>query len=807
MGPARDVQPDAAIDGTTLDQKKIPTPNDDERSPECIAATPRSQLQQELPPDQNAPDSNFCVRLDASQSSDRSRADCGGIEGTPCTIDSSPPSLRPRVREKDPCTTEDDFGEKHRPAPSSQPMHAGTAHAPTGDEQISQGQEQQQQYHRQQYDTGWRTHGGFLHDDASTPSDMMAMPLMPRPSPPKIFYATRTHSQIAQVVRELKRSGYAPRMAILASKGHYCVNAHARAQPSLEESCEEMLKERSCSYFNGVQHMINSDVSWQVLDVEDLCVIGKKRKACPYFVSQKWAQTADVVFCPYNYLIDPVIRRSMQINLDGAVVIFDEAHNIEDASREAASLDIDEATMEATRQALVLPLEINGREHPHMVEPYKALKSLTDAILQWFKAKEAMARTMMDREGNSRGRQRASRFESFEYVFGNPNDDMMRELVALGLGPDTHEPLWEAYQAARAFDEELANSQNAPGHLSQQQRSRRRSSGGGGSARAPVKVGSRPLGILSRIIQVVRMVHTQSENGKRDYRLAFSRVHVSNASRQHATSGSGFGARSLSYSDEPIEGSASEFVRFLSLWCLNPAVAFRQVAQHSHSVILTSGTLAPLDSFSSELGTPFGVRLEAPHVVNMSQQVWAGVIGMAPSGYRMQATYQHTSKDEFLDALGVTILQLTRHIPDGVLVFFPSYSLLDRVMGRWKVTGMWSRMAQIKQAVVVEPRGGGAEALQAIMREYYDSIALGHGGLFLAVCRGKVSEGLDFADANARGVIIVGIPFPNVKDAKVIQKRGFNDAGVRTMGLLNGSGESSSSSSSLLLLLLLLLLL
>jgi hypothetical protein len=41
------------------------------------------------------------------------------------------------------------------------------------------------------------------------------------------------------------------------------------------------------------------------------------------------------------------------------------------------------------------------------------------------------------------------------------------------------------------------------------------------------------------------------------------------------------------------------------------------------------------------------------------------------------------------------------------------------------------------------------------------------GALFLAVCRGKVSEGLDFADNNARAVIVVGIPYPNVKDTQV----------------------------------------
>ena len=45
----------------------------------------------------------------------------------------------------------------------------------------------------------------------------------------------------------------------------------------------------------------------------------------------------------------------------------------------------------------------------------------------------------------------------------------------------------------------------------------------------------------------------------------------------------------------------------LSLWCLHPAVAMRELSRYAHSVILTSGTLSPLDSFSSELGTEFKV--------------------------------------------------------------------------------------------------------------------------------------------------------------------------------------------------------
>lgn len=45
------------------------------------------------------------------------------------------------------------------------------------------------------------------------------------------------------------------------------------------------------------------------------------------------AGEADLVFCPYSYLLDPVIRSAMDITLDKSVLIFDEAHNIEDTAR------------------------------------------------------------------------------------------------------------------------------------------------------------------------------------------------------------------------------------------------------------------------------------------------------------------------------------------------------------------------------------------------------------------------------------------------------------------------------------------
>jgi hypothetical protein len=32
-----------------------------------------------------------------------------------------------------------------------------------------------------------------------------------------------------------------------------------------------------------------------------------------------------LVFCPYNYLISPVVRRAMDIDISGSIIILDEA--------------------------------------------------------------------------------------------------------------------------------------------------------------------------------------------------------------------------------------------------------------------------------------------------------------------------------------------------------------------------------------------------------------------------------------------------------------------------------------------------
>ena len=51
------------------------------------------------------------------------------------------------------------------------------------------------------------------------------------------------------------------------------------------------------------------------------------------------AAGADIVFAPYNYILDPLIVSQRKLDLSGHIAIFDEGHNIEDVCRSSAGFD------------------------------------------------------------------------------------------------------------------------------------------------------------------------------------------------------------------------------------------------------------------------------------------------------------------------------------------------------------------------------------------------------------------------------------------------------------------------------------
>jgi Rad3-related DNA helicase len=82
----------------------------------------------------------------------------------------------------------------------------------------------------------------------------------------------------------------------------------------------------------GTSHLKAKDIGLQVpFDIEDLMTYGRAHTVCPYFLSRELHLESELVFLPYNYIVDTNIYKIMNISLFNSVIVFDEGHNMEKA--------------------------------------------------------------------------------------------------------------------------------------------------------------------------------------------------------------------------------------------------------------------------------------------------------------------------------------------------------------------------------------------------------------------------------------------------------------------------------------------
>ncbi|XP_070685220.1 Fanconi anemia group J protein [Pempheris klunzingeri] len=572
---------------------------------------------------------------------------------------------------------------------------------------------------------------------------------------PKIFFGTRTHKQITQVAHELKRTVYSRvPMTILSSRDHTCVNPQVAPHSNRNELCKELLDNKdgaSCRFYHGVQRMrdhssLQAYGLHDAWDIEDLVALGKRLRSCSFYAARELMQDASIIFCPYNYLLDPQIRESLEINLAGQIVVLDEAHNIEDCARESASFTLQHKGLMMSRDELDGMVNSNIRRSKH-----ELLRDFCYTLINWIQESQSLL--------SERG------YESACKVWNGT--DVLGIFHNLGITAATFNILKQNL-AAVLEKEERVGLVNGKEDMVQ----------------VPV-ISSATSTILKSLLMVLDNMYKDNCRFAEDYRIALQKSYAwTNQVPPDVPDAQGFIVRPR-YRQRQSTRVKTE-VLTLSFWCLNPAVVFSDLSGSVHSIVLTSGTLSPMGSFPSELGVKFSIQLEANHPINKSQ-VWVGTIGAGPQGRKLCATFQHTETYAFQDEVGALLLHVCQAVAKGVLCFLPSYKMLDKLRDRWTNTGLWEKLEQQK-TVITEPRSGVKGDFDKLLQLYYDAIKYSEerGALLIAVCRGKVSEGLDFTDDNARAVVTIGIPFPNIKDLQVELKMKYNDQHSKSRGLLSG---------------------
>lgn len=442
---------------------------------------------------------------------------------------------------------------------------------------------------------------------------------------------------------------------------------------------------------------------------------------------------------PYNYLIDQKTQASITgLDLAGAIVIFDEAHNIESSCGDACSTDISSLDMISCLAEVSMVRDF--------IKTGMFAGSLSYAILdqcekQIQRLLEALKSLPMNKE-----RQLLRKGEFILEVF-----------AMAGLFEDTA-------RSAIQLIEQVARVYVEGTHQRRQQNIKSSLQLIASALRTVFAVRSdEDLSLVSSSI-TEKKTAAGIDSPIIDHR--FFRV---------------FAEEVFINVEGPLDKPPSQH-RILSYWCFNPSVAMKElVGKRIHSLLLTSGTLSPLASFGVELGIDFKYQLENNHVVD-STQMFCQVVGTGPNGLLLNSSYSQRNSTEYKMELGESILQISRIVPNGILVFFPSYPLMETCLKTWQTRSktnlktIYEQLLALK-TIFIEPKN--KVDLIHVMRGYDRCIENNLGAIFFAVCRGKVSEGLDFSDAKCRAVIITGIPYPPFKDPRVLLKRQYLDDQAR----------------------------
>ncbi|XP_042319514.1 regulator of telomere elongation helicase 1 isoform X2 [Sceloporus undulatus] len=574
---------------------------------------------------------------------------------------------------------------------------------------------------------------------------------------PKIIYASRTHSQLTQVIGELRNTVYRPKVCVLGSREQLCIHPEVKKQESNHmqiHMCRMKVTTRTCHFYNNVEEKCTEkELINPIMDVEDLVKNGSKHRVCPYYLSRNLKQQADIIFMPYNYLLDPKSRRAHNLDLKGTVVILDEAHNVERLCEELASFDLTPYDLASAVDAINIVLEEQAR------------KVQQNEFHSEFNMEYASSELNMELEDIAKIKRILLQLEdTIDAV----------ELPADGTGLTKEGSyIFDLFAKAQLTFQTQSSILESLEQIIQYLAGRTR-----------IFTNTAGLHKFTDIIQTVFSFGPSEGTSSSTSSCSVSKyykVHIHpDMSNQKKKQRSDLWNSSVTRKQGKV----------LSYWCFSPGYSMHElVRQGVRTIILTSGTLSPVSSFAMEMQIPFPVCLENPHVID-KHQIWVGIIPKGPDGGLLSSTYEKRFSPECLSSLGKTIGNLVRIIPHGLLVFFPSYSVMDKSLEYWRDHDFVGKIEAVKP-VFVEPRNKGT--FTEVIDAYYEKIICpkSNGAVFLAVCRGKASEGLDFADRNGRGVIITGLPFPPRMDPRIILKMQFLDE----MKARSGGGQYLSGNT------------
>ncbi|KAF8725850.1 hypothetical protein HU200_020411 [Digitaria exilis] len=562
--------------------------------------------------------------------------------------------------------------------------------------------------------------------------------------PLRLIYCTRTVHEMEKTLAELRLLfAHLPPAASrsllalgLSSRKNLCVHPQASAaaaRDSVDTACRRLtaswVREKAasdpestplCEFYETFDRAaaagdLASLMSPGVYTLADLRALGRQRRVCPYFLARQMVKYANVVVYSYQYLLDPkvasIVSREMQKE---CVIVFDEAHNIDNVCIEALSVSIRKQTLEGA--------ERNLRRISHEIDRFKA----TDA-----NRLRAEYNRLVD------GLAQRGNLPISDAWLANPAlpDDILREAVPGNIRRAEHF-LAVLRRLVRFLDGRL-DTETVENEMP---------------------------------VAFVASIHSQAGIDQKMLRFCYDRLHslmmtleiTDTDEFMHIQTICDFATligtytRGFSIIIEPYDDRMPDIRDpVIQLSCHDASLAIRPVFDRFETVVITSGTLSPIDLYPRLLN--FNPVISRSFTMSLTRDcICPMVLTRGSDQLPVSTKFDMRSDPGVVRNYGRLLLEMASAVPDGIVCFFVSYSYMDGIVNSWHEMGILQDIMQHKLVFIETPD---VVETTLALDNYRKACDCGRGAVFFSVARGKVAEGIDFDRHYGRLVIMFGVPF------------------------------------------------
>ncbi|XP_072408555.1 ATP-dependent DNA helicase DDX11 isoform X2 [Chiloscyllium punctatum] len=534
----------------------------------------------------------------------------------------------------------------------------------------------------------------------------------------KVYYCSRTHSQLSQFVHEVQKSPFGKdiRLVSLGSRQNMCVNDEVRYLRSLQlinDRCLEMQKNKrddrkrsedevetlkrrrksrvTCPFYKHEQmQSLRDELLVEVKDIEQLVLLGKEMKACPYYASRFAIPPAQLVVMPYQTLLHNSTRQASGIKLKGQVLVIDEAHNLIDTITGIHSYKVTGSQLCCAHSQLSQYMErYRSRLKAKNLMYIKQILYILVKLIHILGGKVGQNPNMQKIFQDGTELQSINDF-LFRAQFDNINLFKVQHYYTKSLLSRKLFGFVNKYQVSvskpnNTQDQKVSKTAALENFLQ--------------------KLNEKPTGEVT--------LHERGEDIEEEHPVMSSPMMQVEGFLFALTSANKDG-RVVIQKQGTVSQSSLKFL------LLNPAVHFAEVVKECRAVVIAGGTMQPVEEFKDQLLLASGVSADrllefsCDHVIPPGN-ILPVILCSGPSGQQLEFTFQKRDKTQLLDECGRVLVNLCKVVPGGIVCFFPSYEYEKRVYTHWEKTGLLTQL-EARKKIFQEPKK--ASQVEQVLSEY-----------------------------------------------------------------------------------------